>query len=635
MTNFNQSSPHVSVIVPVYNGGDAFKLLLHSLQNQTLSNIEMIFVSDSGTDGSFEYVQSLALTDSRIICIQNNDNRGPGVRRNQGIFMATGEYIAFADADDYMELDFYELLYHEAKRTKCKVVKGRRLNVYQDGRVESPNTNSKFCHLLEQGIPPFVVFTYEHQSAIYERAEVSRVHAENAESKQDEDTYFLLSLLFDVKKEEIAFCNSARYYYRKHSESLVGVIDDSFMEYSAITLAKKLDFIASKPYSKYTNQYVVSNIEDRLHTRFNKYILSKNFNKEYAINYVEEIHSCSGDFIKKHRIENMGRRTRRLLEGTDYEEFISYCIHSVEEDASLNSRIDYIEVITSNVKEEVQVCVVSDNGYVVPTIVMLTSLKVNKRKDSRYVIHCLINQIEEFWMDSFIRLDSDDFSIRLYELSDERYRNAGIKNFGHIPPFNYVRFDICTIFENLDKILYLDGDIIVNEDLTDLYATPLGTNYFAGVPDYPGEAERKMNKVMGISHYYNSGVMLMNLKQMRIDDLSNKFMQAKVNGPDFVWHGDQDVFNFVCKSSIIPLHCRYNAMVPMLQKRKISDVNSFYRTEYTNYDAMASQACILHLCGINGKRPWHVVNGAFSSLWMKYFNMSPIKDIDLNRSVNY
>ena len=72
------NSPAVSVVIPVYNPGEGIHKCIHMLRTQTLSNIEMLFVDDFGTDGSMDAVHKAAAEDSRIRILTNSENIGAG-----------------------------------------------------------------------------------------------------------------------------------------------------------------------------------------------------------------------------------------------------------------------------------------------------------------------------------------------------------------------------------------------------------------------------------------------------------------------------------------------------------------------------------------------------------------------------
>ena len=105
----------VSVIIPVYNVEKYISRCLDSVINQTLKQIEILVINDGTKDNSFEICKQYALKDSRIKLF-SKENEGLGLTRNYGIKRAKGEYIAFLDSDDFIDLDFYEKLYNDAKK---------------------------------------------------------------------------------------------------------------------------------------------------------------------------------------------------------------------------------------------------------------------------------------------------------------------------------------------------------------------------------------------------------------------------------------------------------------------------------------------------------------------------------------
>lgn len=112
----------VSIIVPVYNAGEYFVRCLDSLVNQTLRDIEIILVLDCPTDESDRIAKIYAQKDDRIIIVENSHNMHIGLSRNEGLKVASGEYVGFSDHDDYRELTMYEELYEEAKKTDADIV---------------------------------------------------------------------------------------------------------------------------------------------------------------------------------------------------------------------------------------------------------------------------------------------------------------------------------------------------------------------------------------------------------------------------------------------------------------------------------------------------------------------------------
>ena len=110
----------ISVIMPVYNVSDYVEKAVKSVLHQTYKNIELILIDDGSTDASIEICKRLALTDSRVKLIMQ-ENQGVSAARNAGLKVATGDYITFADSDDWLSLDAYEKMIAYLCDTKADI----------------------------------------------------------------------------------------------------------------------------------------------------------------------------------------------------------------------------------------------------------------------------------------------------------------------------------------------------------------------------------------------------------------------------------------------------------------------------------------------------------------------------------
>ena len=112
----------VSVIVPVYNVEKYLIKSVDSLVNQTLEDIEIIVVNDGSTDNSKKIIETYKKKYPNKIKYLEKPNGGLSDARNFGMPHATGEYIAFLDSDDYVELNTYEKMYNKAKEENADMV---------------------------------------------------------------------------------------------------------------------------------------------------------------------------------------------------------------------------------------------------------------------------------------------------------------------------------------------------------------------------------------------------------------------------------------------------------------------------------------------------------------------------------
>jgi len=110
-------SPKISVIIPVFNAEIYISSCISSLLSQTLTDIELVFVDDHGSDSSMALVRKAAGQYDgpiRILLTETECNSGPGAARNVGIATSSGEFIAFVDSDDCVDPCFCEELYNAA-----------------------------------------------------------------------------------------------------------------------------------------------------------------------------------------------------------------------------------------------------------------------------------------------------------------------------------------------------------------------------------------------------------------------------------------------------------------------------------------------------------------------------------------
>lgn len=107
--------PLVSIILPCWGVERYLDRCMDSLLNQTLKEIEIILVDDVSPDRVPEMCDEYAKKDSRVKVIHKEKNEGLGLARNTGLTIAEGEYVAFLDSDDFVDVHMFEDLYNYAK----------------------------------------------------------------------------------------------------------------------------------------------------------------------------------------------------------------------------------------------------------------------------------------------------------------------------------------------------------------------------------------------------------------------------------------------------------------------------------------------------------------------------------------
>ena len=117
----NERAPEISVIIPVYNTERYLRECFDSVIGQTFDRIEILLMDDGSTDGSPAICDAYAEKDSRVR-VYHRDNRGVSAARNEGIALASGRFICFADSDDYMAPQMLEKLYTLIQKHGAQIV---------------------------------------------------------------------------------------------------------------------------------------------------------------------------------------------------------------------------------------------------------------------------------------------------------------------------------------------------------------------------------------------------------------------------------------------------------------------------------------------------------------------------------
>lgn len=142
------SIPVISVIVPVYNVEEYLDCCIKSIVKQTYNELEIILIDDGSTDSSGSICDKYSKSDSRIVVI-HKENGGVSSSRNAGLDNATGEYLAFVDADDYVEEQYIEKLYnacikHSADMSICDYYD------FDENKVYNSKDNKSYERIIDK-----------------------------------------------------------------------------------------------------------------------------------------------------------------------------------------------------------------------------------------------------------------------------------------------------------------------------------------------------------------------------------------------------------------------------------------------------------------------------------------------------
>lgn len=285
-----------------------------------------------------------------------------------------------------------------------------------------------------------------------------------------------------------------------------------------------------------------------------------------------------------------------------------------------------------------------NNSYVPYLYVCLKSLLAHIKTYDKYKAYILYTELSERHQENILKLQTDNLKIEFINVETiiSKYKdNFSINN--HFTIETYYRFFLPCIFPKLDKVLYLDADTIIMRDIAPLFSIDIGSNYLGVTHDC--EIVRMSNlagteysdyfrKTLGvkIENYFQAGVMLVNLAQMRQDNITEKLIFAliKIGTPKFV---DQDILNMVCQNNVlfIPQNWDYTWHLQFCDSDYLEHLPDFLRTSYKEAE---DEPYIIHFTG-NKMKPTNYPNALYADVFWNYAQNTPYYSLLIEQKEQY
>ena len=217
--------PKVSVVVAVYNVSKYFEQCLRSLFEQTLKEVEYIFVDDCSTDDSMEILsrvmQEYPQCEEQVSVLHHDHNMGVAATKNDGIRAAAGEFVAIVDPDDYAEANMLETMWKRAEKEDADIVV---CDFYRFGKnwsevdVTVGDDDNIRDEILERKFPSFCINKLIRKS-LFEGKDVVWPEGRFAED-------IVYSVVTAYKARRIVHEAQPLYHYRKNEDSLTHAHDE-------------------------------------------------------------------------------------------------------------------------------------------------------------------------------------------------------------------------------------------------------------------------------------------------------------------------------------------------------------------------------------------------------------------------
>jgi lipopolysaccharide biosynthesis glycosyltransferase len=259
-----------------------------------------------------------------------------------------------------------------------------------------------------------------------------------------------------------------------------------------------------------------------------------------------------------------------------------------------------------------QIAISPDDNYADQGLTMLHSLVIHHPNQS-FFIHVLDGGITKRQRLKYI-LFFLRYRVRykFYKVSNELFTKAPVSL--HISKAAYNRLLLSSIIpSNIDKILYLDCDIIINANIDELFEININKNALAAVEEIISVDHQNLLNFSNNQDYFNSGVLLLNLffwREQKVEKLFFTFLEKQY---DKIKYWDQDVLNYCFKNNWKKLDPKYNVTHFYFYKDVYSP--EYFGISHDDYSEIISNPKIIHFT--SHKKPW--IEGCDHPLAYLYF----------------
>lgn len=292
--------------------------------------------------------------------------------------------------------------------------------------------------------------------------------------------------------------------------------------------------------------------------------------------------------------------------------------------------IKYNNILNSLNKKHLIIPIVlaSDNKYAPFMYTTILSILENAYKKTFYVFYLLVPSNFSKLNQNLILKLNNNYKCSIHFIFIKNIFENIILKIPHITFPTYYRLLIGDVLpKEFNKCIYLDVDVCVCKDLSELFNIDLKDNYIAGVVAagyyFSEQNNCKRLKIPSMKQYVNAGVMVMNLKQIRKDNMTQKFKELVKRNYD---SQDQDVLNVACYDKILTLPPKYNAMVLRLKEN-----NPLLRNLYKEKDIIEANNSPYIIHYVDKRKPWNNIGIYMENYWWNIAKKTPFIKTLFNR----
>lgn len=265
----------------------------------------------------------------------------------------------------------------------------------------------------------------------------------------------------------------------------------------------------------------------------------------------------------------------------------------------------------------------TDDNYVPYCGIMLTSVFENNKGYHVNAYVLVDTQLSNSSISKFSELETKyDATIYYIHVNPARFSSFPLHKEQHFTVAAYYRLAAAELLpKDIDRILYLDCDVIVNSSLDDLWELDITNNSTAVIDDMCSGLQSNFERLKYDQslRYFNSGVLLINLDYWREHQITKQFESYAIQNRDRILWPDQDVLNAVLLDSKLHVSIEWNYQMGFLKQFYFDTLPAYLQSEIRT-----SQPKIIHY---NQSKPWNVAyyNLPYNDIWHHYKRLSPWK----------
>lgn len=212
----------ISIVLPVYNAEEYLKKSIESILCQTYPAWELIIIDNGSEDDSYQICQEYAKNEERILVLHQYQNKGVSAARNLGVEKATGNYVTFLDADDWVAPDYLEQLIKTAKNTKADMLVCQYKKVYDaDRNAEEENQEPQQGYAAkaynrEDYVSQCLLEGYTHCWGVLYKLSLLEGLRFPSRITIGEDVLFLIDTVLQAEKIVVTEYDGYRYYINEN-----------------------------------------------------------------------------------------------------------------------------------------------------------------------------------------------------------------------------------------------------------------------------------------------------------------------------------------------------------------------------------------------------------------------------------